>query len=206
MCNDLIMGGGRRSAHVERSAETHYFLRRQLINVLDGITVPPEARKHTLGCVTYGDYWRESFGDRFFDMTTIIRLGTGIEAELRDYHRQARSANASALRKDQLGIFQRLVDPADLAALLHSDCGYDLYANAHLGAVQELMVHRHLYAHRSGVPDDKYVADVLRLTGVDLLPNLQAAGYSDTDIYWFAPLNDLPRFIEAARAFVADLP
>jgi hypothetical protein len=68
------------------------------------------------------------------------------------------------------------------------------------------MVHRHLYTHRSGLVDDEYISNLHAVTGLDITSELTALGYPTDEVYFFRPLSELPRFIEAARKFFAALP
>ena len=91
-------------------------------------------------------------------------------------------------------------------ALLKS-VNIDITAIPELPTVQELVLHRHLYAHNLGVIDDEYIKNLKRLTAVDLQADpTVAAQYPAQDVFWFEPLDRLPVFIEAVRSFVRALP
>jgi hypothetical protein len=147
------------------------------------------------------EYWTGSFGDRWWDMAALVRLGAAVEISLRDTYRVHSDGT-----KPPDGIFQRLVRPDELVALFTEHLGLNLTLLPQWQTMRELMVHRHLYAHRSGAVDERYVADVEAVTGKPIRDRLATAGYPDEDIYWFEPLAGLPGFIEAARTFVAALP
>ncbi len=72
--------------------------------------------------------------------------------------------------------------------------------------MREVMLHRHLYAHRSGVVDEKYLKDHVAVTGTDIKPAVKAEGFPGQDVYWFRPLQSLSDFIEASRRFFRLLP
>ncbi len=72
--------------------------------------------------------------------------------------------------------------------------------------MREIMVHRHLYAHNSGVVDEKYVQDIQLVTAQSIETLLVEHGYPDEDIYWFELLKNLPEFIEGSRRFFRELP
>ncbi|MFL6098594.1 MAG: hypothetical protein ACJ71T_01415 [Actinomycetales bacterium] len=62
-------------------------------------------------------------------------------------------------------MFQALVRPERLVELIRTDCGYDLEGNSEFSAMRELMAHRHLFAHRSGLVDQQYLDDLRLVTG-----------------------------------------
>ena len=91
--------------------------------------------------------------------------------------------------------------------LYKSELQYDLKTNLHLKAVQEAMMHRHLYAHNSGLLDDNYIKRIKQITGEDLLSLPEVSThYPATDTYWFRPLKRLNLFIEEARRFFRIFP
>lgn len=72
--------------------------------------------------------------------------------------------------------------------------------------MRELMVYRHLYAHRSGVVDEQFIRDHRSITATDLTPEFAKLGYPDQDVYWFEPLHQLNDLITTARRFFRNLP
>lgn len=68
------------------------------------------------------------------------------------------------------------------------------------------MVHRHLYAHRTGLVNEAYISSLLSVSGEDIRPTLAASGYPSEEIYWFRPLKKLNQFIEDMRRFFRELP
>ncbi len=195
-------------AEVERVAEVHLHLRSRLERALEAVVLTEEGRQFlSTDAATYRQYWEQTYGDRYFDMGTLQRLATAVESGLRHYHR----AVAGAERGHQVattdrGIFQQLVHPAKLLKLYQDDCGYDLSSNPGWPRMRELVVHRHLYAHRSGLVDDLYINDFREVRGEDLLPQIASLGYPDEEVLWFSPLKQLGLFIEDVRLFFRHLP
>jgi hypothetical protein len=95
---------------------------------------------------------------------------------------------------------------ANGAIAMFKTIGVDLTMQRDLPALQELMLHRHLYAHHLGVVDDQYLAKLKALTGRDLRSEGLFAHYPVQDSYWFEPLGRLNAFIEAVRSFWRELP
>ncbi len=194
-------------ADVERVAETHFFIRHRLQRSLESWQLDSGARDvFGTNAESYWGVWTAGYGDRFFDMATFIRLGTAVENGLRHFHREV-----SGKRIDDHGVFQRLVKPDVLGRLFVEDCGVGLEALASFAEMREVMVHRHLFAHRAGLVDDKYVSDLKAVTGQDISHDLAALGFPDEDVYWFTPLRRLgpsstdAGLIEAARRFFRDV-
>lgn len=204
----------RNQAEIGRIAEVHFYLRFRIRSTLKNSYINP-AVKHLVGDYdTEYDLWRGSFGDRFFDMATMIRLGTAVEQNLKHYYMDRKGhATLVELRGDrrfEKGIFQRVQDWQQNGAirLYKDELGYDLSTNPHLPSMQEMMAHRHLYAHNSGLLDEEYVKNIERITGEDLRarPSLSTSQYPAEDVYWFEPLERLNFFIEEARAFFRPFP
>jgi hypothetical protein len=188
-----------RNENVERVAETHLFIRPEIVRTLGRLYLTPQAREVVGEYDTYLDLWLASGSDHSFDMGTMIRLGTAIETGLRAFHvRFAGSAKPGPF-------YQRLLDPADLIDALRADCNYDLATNSAWGNVREIMAHRHLYAHHGGLVDESYPKNLLKVS-IDIRPELAAKGYPSQDVYWFEPLDRLQKFIEDARQFFGQLP
>lgn len=78
-------------------------------------------------------------------MGTFVRLATAVETGLRSHYIALRSSTQLPPR----GVFQQLVEPTNLLKLYKQDCGYDLSTNQKWDRMRELMLHRHLFAHRS---------------------------------------------------------
>jgi hypothetical protein len=194
-----------RNAEVERAAETHYFIRPLLLRALEQQALTDAARQHwNTQAVNWRERWTEQFSDRWFDMTTVVRLGTALETGLRDAYGRLSQVGAPPAGR---GVFQRLVDDTDIAAAFVNDCGgLDLRAYTEWMTIREVMLHRHLYAHRAGEVDEKYIDDHIRLTGTDIRPQLAREGYPAQAVYWFAPLKRIPEFIESTRRFFGGMP
>jgi hypothetical protein len=195
-------------AEINRVAEVQFHLRPQLGLLLRATALTTEARDFLgIDAANYEQYWQQTFGDRFFDMGTLQRLATATETGLRHHYRSlAGEDRARHVARTNQGVFQQLVRPNRLLALYENDCGYDLTGNPGWARARELMAHRHLYAHRSGLVDDRYLRDIRDLTGVDLLARVSALGYPDEDVFWFTPLQQLGQFIEDLRLFFRHLP
>lgn len=193
---------------IGRVAETHYFVRPLLLRALENQAITPEAAASlNIPYANFAEKWRAEFADRFFDMGTLQRLATAVEQGLRETMRLV--AGAEGLERaysNGPGIFQRLVDPRQLITSFRDECDYNLTRNPAWSSMQLLMAHRHLYAHRSGLVDAKYVEQVKRLTGDDLAPRLVVDGWPAESVYWFRPLDGLNNQIHDARRFFAEMP
>lgn len=163
-----------------------------------------DAARHHFGWdfTNYGQYWRASRGAEYFDMATLLRLGSALETGLRAVHRsRVATDQVGAVRSPPTGVFQQLVDPRRLIEVFQRDCGVRIDNFAEWRTMQELMVHRHLYAHRSGSVDDRYIDQLRTVTGQDVTRRLAELGYPDAEVLWFEPLHRLGDFIESARTF-----
>ncbi|MDA8447886.1 hypothetical protein [Paracidovorax valerianellae] len=201
-----------KSPDLERVAETHFMIRPTLNSALKNSVLTAEGQARSPNCSTYFDVWTKSYSDRFFDMGTLIRAASSVETSLRDYYAQKKGyLNLSQLRQDpsyKKNIFQRVMPwhGNDGAVALIKTVNVDITVIPELPIVQELVLHRHLYAHNLGVIDDEYIKKLKRLTSIDLQANPQvAAQYPAQDVFWFEPLDRLPVFIEAVRSFVRAL-
>ncbi|MFC1464519.1 MAG: hypothetical protein ACFLMY_06700 [Candidatus Brachytrichaceae bacterium NZ_4S206] len=198
---------------IERVAETHYMIRPVLKVALTNQVLMPEGKRMFPNCSTYWDVWTQRLSDRFFDMGTLIRAAASVETTLRDYYMLKKGhQNLTQLRQDpqyKQNIFQRLMpwNSKDGAIPLLLTVGVDLTALPELPTLQELMLHRHLYAHNLGVIDDQYIDRLKKLTGRDLLtdPTISTS-YPAQDVVWFEPLGRINDFIEAVRRFFRQLP
>jgi hypothetical protein len=187
---------------IKRIAETQYMLREILVSSLKKWVIPPDVQKvWGTDAPTYHDFWTATFNYRFFDMGTLVRLATAVETGLRSHY----IGLCSPTQVPQRGVFQRLVEPTQLLRL-YADCGHDLSMVPQWDRMRELMLHRHLYAHRSGLVDDDYINGLKTITGEDITPALISYGYPKEEVYWFRPLKGLDDFIESARAFFRALP
>lgn len=202
------------NGQINRVAETHFYLRPVLIKALKGQLLTDDARKcigKDLG--NYAELWEATFSDRFFDMATMIRLGSVIEGCLKWYYMSKKGhTNIPQLEADPAykpNIFQRVQSGQSKSAitLYSQQLGIDLTTNLHLRPMQEAMMHRHLYAHNPGLVDADYIKKIKRITGQDLTAMPQIAqSFPNDDTYWFEPLRKLPHFIEEARSFFRAFP
>ncbi len=76
-------------------------------------------------------------------------------------------------------------------------------SSAEWPVIREVMLYRHLYAHRSGEVDEEYLDAYERLTGVDLRHSLAQHGYPAQPVYWLEPLTRLPNFIEGSATVLS---
>lgn len=202
------------SREINRVAETHFFLRPMLDHALKRKNqVIIRQGKPMIGefenCYAY---WKSQFGDKFFDMGTMIRLGTAIENCLKYYYMKRKGhASLVELRSDadyNKNAFQRVQNWQSHGAIaLYAGIGIDLSTYAKLASIQEAMLHRHLYAHNSGLIDDEYIKNISIVTGQDISTHPDVAGfYPREDVYWFRPLERLSFFIEETRSFFEQFP
>ncbi len=198
---------------VNRVAEVHFYLRPLLSSALKKQLINFDVKNIVGDYENYYEFWHGSYSDRFFDMATMIRLGTVIEICLKYYYMARKGhTNIVDLNADpnyKKNIFQRIqsYQPNGALKVYRDVLGYDLTSNPHLKSMQETMMHRHLYAHNAGLLDDEYIDNIKKITGVALTsdPNI-GASYPHQDTYWFEPLKNLNLFIEEARRFFAQFP
>jgi hypothetical protein len=199
--------------NINRVAETHFFLRPQLMISLKGTIITELGKKYALGCSNYLEFWEKSLSEKFFDMGTLIRLGAEIEKGLRDYYMEKKGhRNLRDLKRDpnfEIGIFQRVLPGkrGNVVNLFRDQLDYDLESNSRFKKIQQIMLCRNLYAHNSGLLDDTFITRYGQLTSIDLrlLPEIQDH-YPDEDVYYFAPLEELGGYIENVRSFFEELP
>lgn len=195
------------NAILELAAENHYMIRPILVNALKNQVLMAEGRRMFPNASNYHDVWARRFSDRFFDMATMIRVATSIETVLRDFYMSKKGhSNLIELRADteyKMGIFQRIMPWHGNGAIqLLSSLGVDITVIPEFPVMQEIMLHRHLYAHNAGLLDDKYIDDLKKLTSVDLMADSNiSASYPAQDTFYFEPLKRLSDFIEAGRRF-----
>jgi hypothetical protein len=206
-----VQAGHWSDSYMKPLREQHFYLRPVLVNALRQQIITDEGRQFLGGAyANYLEYWQAAFGDKFFDMPTMVRLGTAIESGLRQYYRQTmegRSRGLSNLTQQPPAIFQRLGNRGQTAVtLIYHDLNYDLTTNPHFQAAREVMVHRHLFAHRAGLLDDKYIAELKEVTGEDIRPELTGSGYPEEEVYWWRPLSKLNQYIEEISRFLKRLP
>ena len=198
---------------LNQAAEFHFYIRKQIVNNLKATGFSPEVRK-ALNTThdNYHDQWVGQFGDHFLDMTTMIRIGTAIEGELRaTYMRLQHLENLVELHSApsfKPGIFQRIMPwqhDDNSAISLFEKIEIDLGDVVNIREAREVMAHRHLYAHSMGLVDEKYITDWTNLSGEDITPELIPHNYPEEDCFWFRPLQNLTQYIVSVQNFVKDL-
>lgn len=198
-------------------AEIHYFIRPFLISSLQSQIINPDAvngsqsLKETLkGSKTYYEFWDNRHGPSFFDMMTIIRLGSVVEIGLRDYYLEKKCYQSLLdLQNDQncRGIFQRVFDQNNsVTSLYQTQLSYNLTSNVNFPLIKELMAYRHCFAHNNGVVDEKFIKNYKEATKVDLTTEMQKLGYPALDIYRFISKEEVTKLIESSRRFFNSLP
>lgn len=197
--------------NVNRIAETQFMIRPRIIDFLQQDTLTPEG-KAMLSANTYYEFWVNNFHDRFYDMGTLIRLGTEIENGLKYYYMEKKGYKTLLELKSgpnySMGIFQRVMPwtQNNVIELFKKEIGYELDNNPKIKDIQEIMLYRHLYAHSSGLLNNKFITDYGALTDKDVLASLGATAYPSEDVYFFEGLNNLNKYIEETRRFFSNLP
>jgi hypothetical protein len=200
-------------SELNRVAETQFFLRPTLFNALRTFVLTDDTRADlSYPYANYAELWEGTYSDKFFDMSTMIRLGTVIEGGFKRYYMdKMEHSNIPQLLADpsyMQNIFQRVMPWQSPGAILlyNEKLSIDLTILPKLSSVQEAMLHRHLYAHNSGILDQKYIDDLKRLKGDDIAEDPSASTFPSRDTYWFEPLTRINQFIEDAREFFGSLP
>src|SRR3990167_6163340 len=97
---------------INRVAETHFFLRPNLTQALQKQLLTDDAKKIVGNHSNYHEFWTATFSDKFFDMGTMIRLGSTIEVCLKRYymHKKGYTKIPELVidRNYNQGIFQRI--------------------------------------------------------------------------------------------------
>lgn len=199
-----------KNAALELAAEMQYMILPILRNSLKSHILLEEGKRLFPDAENYEDVWKSRYGDRFFNMSTLVRIASSIENILRDYYMHKKGhRNLVDLKADpgyKQGIFQRIMPWGEGAIQLFSGLGIDLTTKIDWKTMQEITLHRHLYAHNSGLLDSKYIRELKTLTGLDLIEDKSiSALYPAQDVYYFTPLENLGLFIESGRRFSADL-
>lgn len=198
---------------LNRVAETQFFLRPVLEKALQNNIVTEEGKKYCANCDNYHQFWQLTHGHSFFDMGTFIRLGSAIEKCFKYYYmgNKGYKTNTELLADPNYAqnIFQRIQSWQNngVRNLFISQLSYDIRQIPELSTIQEAMMHRHLYAHNSGLIDDTYLDRIQQITGIDLRNEDEIKNqYPSNDVYWFKPLKELSKYIEGARKFFSQLP
>jgi len=198
---------------VNMVAEIHFSIYPQLKSKLRKTHITDAGMKMTSGASTYLEWWTNRFGDKFFEMATFVRLGSVTEAAFRDYYMDRKGIdNLVDLKADpayKQGVFQRVISGGSTLQVLYKEqLGIDIESFSEFSSVREFFVHRHLYAHNSGLLDEKYLAN-LDAVGGQPKPSpatLVSLGYPSQDAYWFKPLSNLNKYIEDFRRLFRQLP
>ncbi|PIQ25555.1 hypothetical protein COW36_21160 [bacterium (Candidatus Blackallbacteria) CG17_big_fil_post_rev_8_21_14_2_50_48_46] len=208
---------------INKVAETHFFLRPVLKKSLKETIISPEGQAEVGPYANYYDYWTGTLSDKFFDMATFMRLGSVLEFNLRNYYTLKKGySSLLSLTTDPLlcdhsgrfdtGLFQRIVQaPTKTKGIgkVFDSIGVDLTDTGKFPdfiKLRELMLHRHLYAHKSGLVDDEYMKKLKDNFNIDISADIASKGYPAQDVYYFEPLSKLNDFIEDSRKFFNSLP
>jgi hypothetical protein len=102
----------RLQSEVNGVAEAHFYIKHVIEARLKSLVLSPEGKAIVGECNTELERWRGTFADKFFDMSTMIRLGTAIEICLRTYYMYRKKYSTLLdLRNDaqyQKNLFQRV--------------------------------------------------------------------------------------------------
>jgi hypothetical protein len=197
---------------INRIAETHFMIKGVIVKNLKNMVINPELRHVTAGAQTYYELWTKTYNDRFYDMGTLIRLATEIENGLKYYYMDKKELkNLVDLGKSSgynEGVFQRIFSWSNnnVMNLYKNRLGYDLNENPFFKNMQELMLYRHLYAHNSGLLNEKFVKNYYKITNKSVSEFRSTITYPQQDTYFFEPLSRLNDFIEDARRFFDHFP
>lgn len=194
--------------HFKKIKESDYFIRRKIECDLKNIKFDDEMKKVAGSFDTYFDMWTATYSDKFYDMSTIVRLGTIIEGCLKDYYQDKMGFSNRKELKDHINssqnVFQQVL-PWHTDGVLNrikNQFSVDPFSISELAILQEAMLLRHLYAHNSGVLDQKFVENYKRLTSVDL--SQSSSPYKDfelQDYYYFEPLRNISKYISGTEKF-----
>ncbi|AUJ69771.1 MULTISPECIES: hypothetical protein [unclassified Pseudoalteromonas] len=194
--------------HFKRIRESEYFIRRKIEQTLKAIQFDEEIKEIAGNHDTYFDMWQATYGDKFYDMTTIVRLGTTIEMCLKDYYQSRKGFSSRKELKDHINskqnIFQQVFPWHNQGILtkIESEFQVELFQIPQLKIMQETMLFRHLYAHNSGLLDKKFVDDYKRLSNIDLSSSSsEYRDYEIEDYFYFEPLKKVSHFIDGTEKF-----
>ena len=203
-----------KNASLEKAAESHFGVKPKIKIALENFILTDDTSRY-LGksYQNYFQYWQDSYSEAFFDMSTMIQLGSAVETALRDcYMRQKGHSTKADLAADSAygqNAFQRIqpwqTGPKDAATLL-TQISVNLNKLPGVLEAREVMLHRHLYAHSVGVIDQKYIDDWKKLTSDDLAASSKFQGWEREDKLWFDPLSKLTAYIDSLRQLVRALP
>ena len=188
--------------------ESEYFLRRQIESNLKSIKFNDQEKEKYGDHDTYFDLWCATLSDKFYDMTTIVRLGTIIEGCLKDYYQDKKGFSNRKQLNDHIdsnqNVFQQVLPWHSDGVLnrIKAEFSVDSFSISELPVLQETMLLRHLYAHNSGLIDEKFVRDYKRLIGTDLGDaNSAYKNFENQDYYYFEPLSRVSNYLSETERF-----
>jgi len=151
-------------------------------------------------------------GKHYISMAFIIRLGSVIENGLREFYMNKTGYESTYILKksdtrlNKTGIFQRLERGKNICALdIFDEINIKIEQNEFYKGVQEILEHRHLYAHNSGVFDERYIANIFKITNEDIRKEVQSLGYPEKDILWLRPLQRVQQYTITVDHFLNTL-
>ena len=99
---------------INQVAEVHFYIKHVIESAFKHTVINPDVRYLVGGYDSELARSRGTFADKFFDLSTMIRLGTAVEVCLRTYYMDRKGLSTLIdLRNDcryQRGIFQRVQD------------------------------------------------------------------------------------------------
>lgn len=160
--------------HFRRIRESEYFIKRVFEENLKKIQLDSKTKILVGPYDSYFHMWQATLSDKFYDMTTVVRLGTVIEICLKDYYQeQCGLSNRKELQahvNSEQNIFQQ-VQPwhkNGIFVKIENQFHINPLQIDEVKTIQQVMLLRHLYAHNSGLLDKKFVNNYKRLTGIDI--------------------------------------
>jgi hypothetical protein len=195
---------------INQVAGREYTIKSILRTALQAQIIQPGNEIVARDCKNMYELWVMQYGDKFYTMANLIQLCSIIETGFRDYYREKKSylslVDLTSDKEIKGAHFQRLIGDNPLQNLFLSQLSVNLESLPDFLEIKKAMVLRHLYAHRSGLVDQKFINDWEKLTGQNLEPNFTLVGYPNKDVFWFEPLSNISNFIEAARCVFKQLP
>jgi hypothetical protein len=190
---------------INRVAEVHFYVKPVLNRALQAHTITSAGKMMIGEYDSMYEYWQARHGDKWFDMSTVIRLGTAIENNLKRYYMEKKGhATLADLRHDprfDKGIFQRVQSwqTNGVLQLYNEELSFDLRSNPHLPSAQELMMHRHLYAHNSGLLDDEYIDRIQTITGQDMVKSWSFCNFLQARFLLYRSMSIAPSSARSSR-------
>lgn len=186
-------------------------LQRHGVQFIPGIGMNERLR----GCQNLLEFYRETFLLRTFEMSLFNQIGSALEVTLFDFYRERKPSLSITQLQRNLGngVLQRVL-PGQQNGLLEcfaSGLGIRVDHVATLPVIQEYYAHRHLYTHRFGVIDAKYLKSLGKLSSfpsvAEHIRYVQQLTANDPSEEWYyhKPLDRLTEFMGAAKQFCSDL-